>query len=211
MFRWPKWQRAIRKARIFELALIVALSTIVVLASAGCGGSSSKGSSNTKATTKGTPTQASELIGFGATTAAWDANHQADDRNGFTPGSGFDPDPSLARGGDQRFNDKYYGVIHDDPIISYEMRFPSGTNIERAKQSVLASEFPDDAKVVWFKRLDTCAQMIVRSKKVAAAINSAALVEFGSGVADDQYDPKDVWTAILVPIESMASSSGDGC
>jgi hypothetical protein len=209
MFRWPKWQRAIREARIFELALIVALSTIVVLASAGCGGSSSKGSSNTKATTKGTPTQASELIGFGATTAAWDANHQADDS--FSAGSAFDPDPSLARGGDQRFNDKYYGVIHDDPIISYEMRFPSGTHIERAKQSVLASEFPDDAKVVWFKRLDTCAQMIVRSKKVAAAIDSAALVEFGSGAGDDQYDPQDVWSAILMPIESTASANDSGC
>lgn len=145
---------------------------------------------------------ASPVTGFGATVADWDAHHEADSR--FVPGSAYDPDPSLARGGDQRYNARYYAVGHDGGrIFNYEMRFPPGTDIQQAKRSVLASEFPSDAKIAWFKRLDTCAQMLVRSRKVARALGGtriAALVEFSSGEAGDSYDPSDVWDAILIAL-----------
>ncbi len=39
--------------------------------------------------------------------------------------------------------------------------------------------------IVWFKRLDTCAQILVRSKKVIRAAHAAALIEFSSGEAAD--------------------------
>jgi hypothetical protein len=186
-------------------SLIVVLIVGVALGITACGGSSSEKPAKASQGSAGT----TELIGFGATSSAWDENHQADDQ--FSAGSAYDPDPSLVRGGDQRYIDKYYGVIYDNPIIDYEMRFSPGTSIEAAKRSVLASEFPRDAKIVWFKRLDTCAKMIVRSKKVADAIRSAALVEFSSGLAADQYDPRDIWSAILMPIEVAVSSDNSGC
>ncbi len=218
MLGWLKRQVGTTETTAGGISAAITILIIgTVLGVVGCGGSSSGESSPTTSAGKTSSQEATqtvipqtpELIGFGATPASWDANHQADDR--FLAGSVYDPDPSLARGGDQRFNGKYYGVVHDDPIISYEMRFPPGTGIEGAKQSVLSSEFPDDAKIVWFKRLDTCAQMIIRSKAVADAIDSAALIEFSSGAGGDQYDPQDVWSAILMPIELTASTSGFGC
>lgn len=46
----------------------------------------------------------------------------------------------------------------------YSMRILPGTGIVQAKLMVLASEFPRNAKITWFKRKDTCAQMLVPSK-----------------------------------------------
>jgi hypothetical protein len=155
-----------------------------------------------------TPTTTShpsvELTGFGATEAAWKAHHRADDR--FTSGSAYDPDPSLARNGDQRNNDRYYDVQpFGGHITDYETRFPSGTGIAEAKQSVLASEFPQDARITSFKRRSSCAQMVVKSATLGT--QGPAFVELSSGAGGDQYDPTDVWTALL----QESSGSGLGC
>lgn len=168
------------------LVLIIAIGIV-----AGCGGDGK--------TTKSSPT--SPLTGFGATVADWDAHHEADSR--FVPGSAYDPDSSLARGGDERYTSRYYAVGDGERVTNYEMRFAPGTGVQQAKRSILASEFPSDAKIVWFKQLDTCGQMLVRSRKVARAVGGkriAALVEFSSGEAGDSYDPSDVWGAILIAL-----------
>jgi hypothetical protein len=53
-----------------------------------------------------------------------------------TRASSYDPDSSLARGGDERLDDRYYAVGH----TGYEpMRFAPDTSVGEAKQSVLAS------------------------------------------------------------------------
>jgi len=150
-----------------------------------------------------------ELTGFGATRPAWDAHHTADTR--FEPGAAYEPDPSLARGND-RVEDRYYGVLNDGATVtSYNMRFPRQTGIREAKLIVLASEFPPDAKIAWFRTLDTCAQMLVYSKRVARAGTEAALFEFTTGVAADKYNPRDVWDAIVLPWPLSGPGQGPGC
>jgi hypothetical protein len=84
-------------------------------------------------------------------------------------------------------------------VTYYSMRLPAQTGIEEAKASVLLSEFPRDAKIVWFKRKDTCAQMLVRSRLARLAYD-AALVEFTSGEAADYYSPHAVSDAILLAV-----------
>jgi hypothetical protein len=138
------------------------------------------------------------LSGFGATVAAWNDRHRMDPR--FALNSAYDPDPTLARGGDERFDDRYFGVTPiDGRMLRYEMRFPPGTSVDAAKQRVLRSEFPTDAKVVGFRRRSTCAVMNVRSPTLARVLHDGATasVEFGSGENDDSYDPADVWTALV--------------
>jgi hypothetical protein len=149
---------------------------------------------------------AAELTGFGASKAAWNAHHRADDR--FDPGSAYDPTPSLARG-DQRHNDRYYNVqAQAGKITSYEMRFPPSTGIKEAKRSILA-EFPSDANIGWFKRRSSCAQMWVGSAQIERTNTiDGALVTFSSGEAGDQYDPNDVWSAILFGASYPASGLG---
>jgi hypothetical protein len=143
------------------------------------------------------------LTGFGATNASWNHHHRADTR--FDPGSAYDPDPSL--GDHQRFDSRYYAVNHEaGRVTNYSMRFPSRTGVGNAKASILSSEFPPDAKIVWFKRKGTCAQMYVRSAKLARATHSGALVEFTSGDAGTYYDARAVGDAILVGLPEPATS-----
>lgn len=216
------WQRRSRKAKAAIIAGAVVL-VIAAIASNGNNGSKSGdkqgggASSQAVSTQQVTEQQTAEtgsavrahdsLTGFAATDAAWDANHRADDR--FLEGSVYDPDPSLARGGDQRFDARYYAVIHlDGRIFSYEMRFPPGTSANEAKKDVLTTEFPGDAKIAWFKRRDTCAQMLVRRKTIEQLTGDAALVAFSSGAAGDRYDARDVWNAILI---SVGKNTSLGC
>jgi hypothetical protein len=199
------------------VAFVLMAITLLVIVS-GCGSGSKQESStavqlttteSTVARTKTKSTAQADLTGFGATSEAWDAHHLADSR--FAPGSSYDPDPSLARGGDEQFDDRYFGVGHDRRITNYEMRFPPSTSIKEAEQSVLTSEFPGDGKIVWFKRRDTCAQMFVRSKKVLRLAHAAAIVEISSGAGGDQYDPSDVWSAIVLGTGRSGPSNPLGC
>jgi len=150
-----------------------------------------------------------QLTGYGATTAAWNAHHVMD--RSATPGTAYDPDPSVVRSGDERYDDRYYGVDSEEFVLDYYMRFPPSTGVEEAKQSVLTSEFPRDARIVWFRRLDTCAQMLVGSKTLARAASPFALVEFTSGLAGDTYNPQDVWDAILLPALSRKKRDALDC
>jgi hypothetical protein len=151
--------------------------------------------------------QKADLTGFGATDEAWNEHHEEDPR--FDSGSSYDPDPSL--GDSVRFNDRYYGVDHESGrVYGYSMRFPSQTGVREAKSVILASEFPRDAKIAWFKVKDSCAQMFVRSRKVARALHGGgALVEFSSGEAGDYYESSNVSDAILIGLPGLGK--GVGC
>jgi hypothetical protein len=191
--------------RVLTLSLFV-----LVLGVIGCGNSATKTAKTTSATTttKTTTTTIKNdgLTGFGATVAAWNAHHQEDTR--FSPGSAYDPDPSLGDG--ERFNDRYFTVSPiGGRVMSYSMRFPAQTGIEEAKHFILLSEFPTVAKIVWFKRKDTCAQMLVRSRTLTRVAHTDALVEWSSGEAGDHYDPRAVSEAILLPM--TGSGKGLGC
>jgi hypothetical protein len=180
---------------------------IVVLAVflAGCGGSSSTttnsaasqlSTTSSAATNAGSSAASEGLTAYGATDAAWDANHQADTR--FAPGTSYNPDPSLARG-DVQHDARYYGVVHQGGrVLQYQMRFAPGTTVDQARQSVIASEFPPGTTTLQFQTLDTCAILNVQSSELAGITpNGGASVEFVSGAAGDTYDPTDVWGAIV--------------
>jgi hypothetical protein len=193
---------------------ILTLSLLALaFGAAGCGNSTTRmppktTNVNTAKTKKTTTASAkkNELSGFGATVAAWNDHHQEDNR--FDAGSAYDPDPSLGDG--ERFNDRYYAVSPlDGRVMVYSMRFPAQTGIEEAKRFVLLSEFPVGAKIVWFKRKDTCAQMLVRSTKVTRVAHSGALIEWSSGEAGDHYDARAVSDAILSPV--TGSGKGISC
>jgi len=197
-----------------KMKSILTLSVLVLaFTGTGCGGSTKSATTTTtpaatneaKATTPASVTK-DELTGFGATVTTWNDHHQEDPR--FDPGSAYDPDPSLGDG--ERFNSRYYGVSAGEGRVTfYNMRFPAQTGIEEAKAFVLTSEFPGDAKIVWFKREDTCALMLVRSKKVARAGIEAALIAFTSGEGGDTYNPRAVGDAIVM--ESPLSAESPGC
>jgi hypothetical protein len=149
------------------------------------------------------------LTGLGATEAAWKTVHREDSRS--APGAAYDPDPSVGRGS-PRFNDRYYGVlVEDGRIFGYEMRFPPETAVSEARRYVLASEFPPDARIDWFHRRGTCAQMQVRSRKLSRAADGVGFVEFSSGAAADAYDPEDVWSAILMVTTPAKRAAAPGC
>ena len=102
-----------------------------------------------------------------------------------------------------------YAVQHGDGrVLSYSMRFPSGTGIAEAKALILAGEFPGDAKIAWFKVKDSCAQMFVGSKTVAHALQAGgALVEFSSGEAGDYYESSNVSEAILIALPGLGKDT----
>lgn len=137
------------------------------------------------------------LTGFGAANAAWDANHQADGR--FASGAAYNQDPSLSRPGNGDNNDRYFAVLHaGGRVFQYEMRFPPGTTVAQARQSVLQSEFARGARMTDFRRFSSCAVMTVHDPRLSGvAPHGDVGVEFGSGINDISYDPSDVWTAIL--------------
>lgn len=139
------------------------------------------------------------LTGYGATRAAWDANHTEDTR--AAPGAAYDQDPNLAVDGDYTYDDKYFGVSNDPRITVYQMRSAPGTSISDAK-SLALSEFPADATISWFQVRDTCAQMMVHSATLAEYAgdvdpSGTGLIELSSGSAADSYDPNSVTTLLL--------------
>jgi len=142
------------------------------------------------------PESTTELTGFGATTPAWNAHHEPDQR--FDPGAAYDPDPAVGRGKEPDTNSRYYGVVHQrGRVVFYYMRFPAGTTEQEAKESVLASEFPKDAEVS-LERLNSCAQMVVTSPHVAKETRGAAIVEFTTGeIGGERYDENDIWGAAV--------------
>jgi hypothetical protein len=190
------------------MKMLAGTLVLVAVALAACGGNSEHGTPASQAPTKSpvatkskTATQPSDgLTGYGATDAAWNAHHKMDTRPGMIVGAAYDVDPALAREGDSDSNARYYGVVHEGGRVDqYQMRFARGTTVAEARQSVLASEFPSDARIVRFRTLDSCAVMTVRSKrfKPSHGLLPTAAVEFVSGADGASYDPGDVWGAII--------------
>jgi hypothetical protein len=152
-----------------------------------------------------------KVPGIGATQAAWDATHVADDR--FARGAAYDPNPKLGDG--SRFDDRYYTVEWTaGRVTSYSMRLERGTGIKLAR-TVLMREFPSDAKVDWFITKAACAQMEVRSATLGRALRNrkigdptgTVLVEFLTG---GTYSPGNVTDALLV-LSPPSSPHGAGC
>jgi hypothetical protein len=131
---------------------------------------------------------ADQLTAFGATIAHWNQHHTPDTK--YVKNAAYDAGPGLGDNGSA--GDRYFGATpFSGRMELYDMRLLPGTGIAAAKRAVLASEFPKDAKVTWFKVKDSCAQMLVHSKTLERTIHHFALVEFASGDAADHYNPAD--------------------
>jgi len=183
-----------------------ALLTVAVLTVAGCSSApASPTASPAVVTAKATATPSAtaapakpmqpSLTGFGATTASWDAHHQADPK--FTAGSAYDPTRGLGSP-----NDRYYQVIAmGGLILSYSERFAAGTSLASAKAQAMR-ELPSDAHVLWSATKDTCTQMGVTSARLDTALGAndktwkkgtdGVLVEFTSdaGAYNAASDPE---------------------
>jgi hypothetical protein len=97
------------------------------------------------------------LPGFGATSAQWKDTHSAD----RAIPDAYNVDPSLPTVTGGRAGAKYTFVTFvDDRATSYVVNFSTHTSIDRARSLVL-SEFPADARVLWTATRDTCSQEAV--------------------------------------------------
>jgi hypothetical protein len=97
-------------------------------------------------------TTADQLTGFGATIAHWNQHHTPDTK--YAKNAAYDARPGLGDNGSE--GDRYFGATPlSGRMELYDMRLVPGTGIAAAKRTVLASEFPRDAKVTWFKVKDS--------------------------------------------------------
>lgn len=189
------------------------VAVVVVLVCAGCGSSSSSPSSSASAAAR----QADYgLTGYGATGAAWNAHHAAD--ADFAPGAVYNKDPTLPRVNGHTGAD-YTQVLHENGhVLGYDLHF-KGDPIRQAKAVVFGRELPRDAKPLWFAVKDTCAQMLVKSPTLAKALGSKSigdtsgtvLIEFGSGVNEDHYDPHSISDALFMLAEETSAAQAPGC
>lgn len=178
---------------------------MLVLAS-GCG--SSAGSSSS------TPARSNGVTGFGASDAVWNRTHTPDTT--FAAGAVYNADPSLPEVNGH--TGAHYTVVQHDSghVDGYEYHFASAS-ISAVKADVLRTQLPSDVRIVWFARRDTCAQMMVRSPKLAQTLRAllgdkagSVMIEFSSGANDDTYNPRSVNDAlfILLPLESRSQAPG---
>jgi hypothetical protein len=120
------------------------------------------------------------VTGIGATMPVWDAHHTADVHcpkiavPKYACPIGYDRNPSLP---DQICDhDEFCGVVVPDPtygiVWDYNMQFPSGTDLARAKQLVL-TQLPSGARIVWYQPLvkyGVCSEMGLTSRTLAEAL-----------------------------------------
>jgi hypothetical protein len=158
----------------------------------------------------------SELKGFGATTAAWNSAHKA--VPGYIPGAVYDTDPSLPKVNGHE-GSKYFAVIHENGrVLQYEMAF-ANLPVSDVQRQILLTEFPPDARTLWFVVKDSCAQMLVQSATVGKALSGKAigdtvgttLIEFSSGAADVSYNSKRVNDALFILAGYTARSQAPAC
>jgi hypothetical protein len=200
--------------------LVLVCAVLVTLA--GCGGAESSSSStavssetvnshpgpapagNTEVSTSSGP-KSGELTGFGASDAAWNATHTEDTQ--FSPGSNYNVNTSLPEVGGHP-GVEYQTVGHEDGrVLNYTYHFGSEP-ISQAKANVMSTQFPRDARIVWFSTKGTCAQMLVQSNLLREALSSkaigdtegTALVEFGteSSGGEESYDASAVTNALMM-------------
>jgi hypothetical protein len=159
---------------------------------------------------------AAQLKGYGATTAAWNSAHKA--VPGYIPGTVYDADPALPKV-NGREGSKYFGVMHEDGrVLGYDMAF-ANLPVSEVRDDILSTEFPRDARVLWFVVKSSCAQMLVQSATVGKALGvkvvgdpgGTALIEFSSGAADVSYSPQRVNDATFMLAGYTARSKAPAC
>lgn len=146
------------------------------------------------------------LTGIGATTANWNAHHDAD------------PDPKLVKNccyGPLINTDDDKGVdtwaaVQADPIVSLYLRsFPAGTTRDQALSLLTAQDMPSDAKFVNSKIGDGCELFLYSSNLLAAAdpdIGSKFAFDLHSGGTDlSRYDPTDISGADMSLADDLGS------
>jgi hypothetical protein len=162
------------------------------------------------------PPSGPPVTGFGATDAAWNANHTPD--SDFDPGAVYNPDPSLPQVNGHPGAD-YTQVMHQDGhVLGYDYHF-TNEPIDQAKAQTLSQNFPSDAHTLWFVVKDTCAQMLVQSDAVGQALSAPSigdsggfvLVEFGSGINEDSYDSSAVSDALFMLAQDASQADAPGC
>jgi hypothetical protein len=180
---------------------------MLVLAS-GCG--SSTGSSSS------TPARSNGVSGFGASNAVWNRTHTPDTT--FAAGAVYNADSSLPEVNGH--TGAHYTAVQRDNghIDGYEYHF-ADASISAVKGDVLRTQLPSDARIVWFARKDTCAEMLVRSQKLAQALGEmpigdktgTVLIYFNSGANDDTYNPRSVNEATFFLMLLKPRSQAPGC
>jgi hypothetical protein len=186
---------------------LVALVAITYLPRSRSGNSADSGDPHTAVT------DSARVAGFGATTSEWNAHHIADPNAGTN--LAYNPMPNLPGG----YSDEYYAVTRDDGHVDrYEMAFSAIS--EAAAKHLLLSEFPSDAKIRWFKRLNTCVEMEIHSKALGRALSSRTIgdsagegyVELVTGMMPgDGYDPRGVNGAIVSLGSYMTPTAAPAC
>jgi hypothetical protein len=116
-------------------------------------------------------TAKTEITGYGATNGAWNADHKRSP--GYQKGAAYDPDPTLPKAGG-RVQSRYVTVQHEEGrVLGYEM------NVHRQGLSgVLATaraELPNDARIEWKGRKDTCVQAQFASARLGHALGDPAI------------------------------------
>lgn len=166
----------------------LALLAVVIPVLAGCGASGSGGSepstpeatvssseppepeATTEHATASTEQKAAsgpEVTGFGATAAAWNANHTED--TNFNHEAAYNPNSSLPEV-DGRPGDEYGDVTQTNGrVTGYEYHFQS-ESVKQAQSAILRGQFPADATIFHYEPLDTCAIMLVKSPTLTRAL-----------------------------------------
>jgi hypothetical protein len=139
---------------------------------------------------------------LGATDTDWSRVHVMDP-NG-TAGYAYDPSPGSYPDGD----DHFIGVTHNNGRVDgLTERLPANTPIREAVKAASAM-LPNDAINDQVMPLDVCGAMNVTSTTLQRELGSAdAVVFFGSGTADDHYDPTDVGDLTIVTNQTVTSTS----
>jgi hypothetical protein len=166
------------------------------------------------------PKVAERIIGFGATTADWNANHVATTDSGLAAGCCYNPDSTLPKvNGHVAY--RYFTVNPtNDRVMNYLMDLHPGTTIAEAKAEMLR-EFPSDASVLWFAVKDTCAQMEVQSATLGNVFGTPSIGDPKGEVfvevytvqagGDAIYDPRNLNEGLLILLSKETAADAGAC
>lgn len=155
------------KKFIFTTAIVT-----IAIAISGC--------SSTATSSSPTISTSTAVVGFGATSNAWNAHHIADPSGNLVPGCCYNPDPNLAN---WVGTDRYTTVSWANGIAtSYALGLPEGTKLNAAKVAALA-EMPKDAKISFFYVQDKSATL-----EATSAILKPILIGLSIGSSDGSVD-----------------------
>ncbi len=166
-----------------EKSIFTTLIATIAIAVSGCS-STSPSSAPTISTKASAPTISTStsngVIGYGATSDAWDAHHVADLSGNFAPGCCYNADHNLAS---WIGTDRYTTVSRSNGIVtSYNLGLPEGTKLKEAKIAALA-ELPSDAKITFFYAGDKSATL-----EVTSALLRPILMDPSIGSPDGSVD-----------------------